>query len=173
MLRDLLTTYWSQVTLILVGIGFFIQRIYNLRSKKSEIRYSLFQENRLTAVRTFFSSYAIVTTMWHQLPIYQIFKREIKATEMDKLIWPPLNALHASILELKIYFSDNDHKTFELIYDNFLKINRVMGINYSDSDRERHEVHKVNDFEDIRLKVAKENSALIDQIGVFVRYTFK
>jgi hypothetical protein len=111
--------------------------------------------------------------MWHQLPIYQIFKREIKATEIDRIIWPPLNALQASILELKIYFDGNDYKTFELIYDNFLKINRVVGINYSDFDRERNEVHKANDFEDIRLKIAKENSVLIDQVGVLVRNTFK
>ncbi len=110
--------------------------------------------------------------MWHQLPIYQIFNREIKATEIDKIIWPPLNELQSSILELKIYFGSNDHEAFSQIYNNFLKINRIIGINYSDYDRNRHEVHKVNDYEDARVKIFKENAFVIDKISDFVRMTF-
>jgi len=50
-IKDLLTIYWSQFTLILIAIGslvfYFIKRHFDKSSKKIEINHSLFQQNRL------------------------------------------------------------------------------------------------------------------------------
>ncbi len=57
-IEELFTTYWSQVTLLIIGIGYFIKRIFDQKSKKLEINHSLFQQNRINAVSKFLSTYA-------------------------------------------------------------------------------------------------------------------
>jgi hypothetical protein len=71
-LKDIFTTYWSQVTLILLAVGYLIKRGLDIKSKKTEINHSLFQQNRISSVKTFFSKYAKTELMWNQLAIYEI-----------------------------------------------------------------------------------------------------
>ena len=63
-LSDLFTTYFPQVTLILgavASLGFyFIKRGYDLKSKKVEIKHSIFQQNKLDSIKSFFSEYILV-----------------------------------------------------------------------------------------------------------------
>jgi len=57
-ITELLTTYWSQVTLILIAIGslvfYFIKRHYDKSSKKTEINHGLFQQHAANTICTVF-----------------------------------------------------------------------------------------------------------------------
>ena len=52
--EDILTKYWSQITLLLLAIGYFIKHIYSLREK----RHSLFQQNKINAISKFLTCYS-------------------------------------------------------------------------------------------------------------------
>ena len=43
-IADLFTTYWSQMTLILLGVGYFFKRWFDNKSKKIEINHSIYQQ---------------------------------------------------------------------------------------------------------------------------------
>ena len=52
-LKELFTTYWSQITLLLIGISYFIKRGFDIKTRKIEINHSLYQQNRLSTVNRF------------------------------------------------------------------------------------------------------------------------
>ena len=169
---DLLTTYWSQITLVFLAIGYFIKRIFDDKSKKLEITYSLFQQNRINAVNNFFSNYTKVEFLWNQLPIRDVLSHKITAKDLDLLIQPPINDLKRSIFELKIYFDQNAHNNFEQAIDNFLAINRTLMHQYFNYDSDVDINQKVNCFYDTKDKSLKANSIVIDKIAQLVRNTF-
>jgi hypothetical protein len=172
-LHTIFITYWSQITLLCAGIGFFIQRYLSLKSKKAEINFSLFQQKRLDAVNRFFQNYSILQSVWHQLPIWNIFERKITGKQIDEMIWPFLNNLQGSIHELKIYFPEDQHPDFQQIYNNFLKINGVVAGNLRYNDQSKDVTHKVNDYEFLREDINKKNQELIEKISILVRQSFK
>lgn len=172
LLHDIFVTYWSQFTLIGAVVGFFIQKSLNLKSKKTEISFSFFQQKRLDAVNRFFQNYSVVESMWHQLPIWDIFERKIAGKQIDDKIWPFLNQLQSSIHELKIYFPKDQYSYFQEVYDNCLKINGVLSTNLHDSDPAKNPVHKANDYEFKRVEILKMNQILIAKISRIVQLSF-
>jgi len=44
-IKEILTTYWSQTLLLLLGIGYLVKRGLDFRSKKKEINHSLFKNS--------------------------------------------------------------------------------------------------------------------------------
>ena len=169
--QDLVTTYWSQVILILLAISYFIKRIFDEKSKKIEITYSLFQQNRINTVNLFFSNYAKVESMWHKLPYWDVIEYKIKSEEVDKIVWPPINDLKQSVLELKMYFQKEDHKYFEILLKNILSINSNLLKNRTDYSKQNI-IQKTNDFLFFKDKVLKENSKIIDDLTTMIRKSF-
>jgi hypothetical protein len=170
--QDLLTTYWSQVTLLLLTVGYFIKRIFDNKSKKLEISYSLFQQNRINTVNNFFSNYAKVEFMWHKLPHSDILSHKMPGKEIDQIIWPQLNDLKQSVLELKMYFLANDHIYFQKLLDNLLLINGNLMDNHSYYGEEPSLIQKINDFLFFKDKILKENKKVIDDLSLMVRKSF-
>ncbi len=171
--QKIFTDYWGQITLLLLAISYFVKRVFDNKSKKIEINHSLFQQNRITAINTFFKNYAKAELMWNQLQIWNIVSNKLSAIEMDKIIIPPLNEVRQSVLELKIYFEPAAHKSFEQILDNFLSINGKLMDIYFWSSNEETITRKVNDFDLYRTKMFKENNRLIDLVCSEIKETFK
>jgi len=171
-MKEILTTYWSQSVLIILSIAYFVKRIFDNKSKKIEIKYSLFQQNRIIAVNTFFSNYAKVEFMWHKLSYWEVLEHKIPTKEIDEEIWPPLYALKQSVFELKVYFSTNDHKHFEKLYQNFQSINGHLLYAKGDYSESKTVTQKANDFTAIRDKTYKDNSKIIDELTTIIRKSY-
>jgi hypothetical protein len=172
-IKDLLTTYWSQVTLILIAIGYLVKRILDNKSKKIEINHSLFQQNRINAVKMFFSKYAKAELMWHQIAIFEILNNKIPTKEIDKIIFPFLNELEETLLELKIYFDADDHKYFEELTKGLLSINDKLISIYFDSNAEKNLVKKSNEYSFYKDEILKKNKAIMDKLCLKIRETFE
>lgn len=172
MIKEILTTYWSQSVLLILGIAYFIKRFFDNNSKKIEIKYSLFQQNRIVAVNTFFTNYAQVEFMWHKIPHWDILEHKIPAEKIDEIVWPPLYALKQSLFELKVYFPEVDHKTFEKLYDNFLSLNRILLDANSDYSKSKSIIQKSNSFTATRNKTFRENNAIIDDLTTIIRNSY-
>jgi hypothetical protein len=175
--KDLLTTYWSQVTLILIAIGslifYFIKRHYDNSSKKIEINHSLFQQYKLKTVNDFFTNYTRAETMWSQIAIWEILARKVDAKEIDKIIFPTLNDLKKSLFELKIYFKKEEHKYFDELVNGIYEINGKVSELYFDYDEEKKDIHKANEFIFFKSDVLNKNNKIIDNICLIIGDTYK
>lgn len=171
-IEELLTTYWSQIILLLSFVGYFGKRIFDNKSKKREINHTLFQQYRLKSVNDFFTSYAKTERMWQDLSIYSILEYKIGTKEMDNIIFEPINELRKNILELQIYFPEKEHKIFEKILDNILSINGKLSSIYFNYDKEISPIVKSNDFGFFRDEKLKENNELFKEVSKIIKRTF-
>ncbi len=171
-ITDLLTTYWSQLTLLLLGTGYFIKRLFDLKSRKKEINHSLFQQNRINSLNSFFSVYAKTELIWTDLAIYEILKHEISAKELDNLVGPTINDLKMNILQLQIYFEYKDYKHFTDIYDNILEIKGKLGELYFDFVEDTNITSKSNEYQFFYKEKLKDNNKILLQISLITRRIF-
>lgn len=169
---DLFTTYWSQVTLILLGVAYFIKRWFDNKSKKIEINHSIYQQHRIIAINDFLDAYSKVEQMWSHLEIYEIFRNDLSAKDIDKIIFPPLNGLTRSSLVLRIYFSNNQYENIKKIVDNMYSINSELSRLYF-NDAQMKIVEKVNKYNFHKEKMIKENDALLAEFIEVIKNTYK
>jgi hypothetical protein len=172
LIKELFTTYWSQVTLILLALGYVIKRILDSKSKKIEINHSLFQQNRITTVNRYFAKYAAVELMWNHIDIFEILTHKLDAKEIDDIIFPPINDLKGILLELRIYFDKDDYKLFEDLTNRLISINGKLKNLYFNSIP-NNIVLENNEFDFFKTDVLKKNNELMNQLCQRIRETFK
>jgi hypothetical protein len=164
-LKNIFEDYWSQILLILTGIGYLLKISFDFFLKKKEINYGINHKNKMDALIRFFKAYAELKSMWNKLPISQILKNELSAFEIDNQIQPPLNNFEASIIELQIYFDENMYENFKKIEKNMNSINRViLNLCFDDFDK-RILTMKVNDYTFHKEYVEKQNAIILKQIS--------
>jgi hypothetical protein len=172
-ITELFTTYWSQLTLILLGIGYFIKRVFDNISNKREINHNLFQQNRIDSLNRFFKAYSKTEQMWTSIAIWDILDHKLSAKELDNIVFPLLNELKASVMELQIYFKDKDHKHFEDIVQNIILIKGKLGEVYFDFNPDRNIITNSNNFQYFRDDKLKENEKILKNISQMIQKTFK
>lgn len=172
-----LATYWSQIVIIIATltapIWYLIKRIFDLKSKKTEINHSLIQQNRINTVNTFFGNYAKLETMWNHIAYYQIFQNKLSVNEIDGIVFPPINELNKSLLELKIYFSPEDHKYFEKLVYGLSSINGKLSELYFSLDGEMSYSKKADEFFRFKAKVLLQNSEFMENLCERIKHTLK
>lgn len=172
-LKDLFTTYWSQVTLLHIGISYFIKRGLDIKSKKIEINHSLYQQNRLSAINRFFENYAKAELMWNQIALYDILSRKLSPKEIDQIIFPILNELKKNLLELMIYFKDSDNKNFKLLVYNVESINDKLRELYFDYNSKNDDITKSNGFQLNKMIAYQNNDKILIDLSNVIKETFK
>lgn len=162
----------SQIPMFILAISYFVKRYYDLKSKKVEVNHSIFQQNKINSINRFFSNYSEVGHMWHKLPIWDILEYKITSKELDEIVWPSLNELKKSVLELKIYFNNDHHKYFQELLDNYLLVNNNLGRNYFDYNKDKKVTQKSNDFTSFLKNTSEKNEKLLDDLSRIVRKSF-
>lgn len=65
--KELLTTYWPQAVAIGGFVAFFVNRIFDLRSKKIEHKQETFQQHRIGVILDFMRSYNSVQAYYRRM----------------------------------------------------------------------------------------------------------
>lgn len=170
-IEKLLTVYWSQVTLLLVAIGYFLKRIFDLKNKKVEIRYTLFQQKKIEAITKFVDRYNKAEAMWNAFSIHHVIDRRLTADDLDKIIMPTMFDISISISELAIYLKEHERKPFETISESLWGINKVVSeIHFKYIRGDSTEVS--NEFHFVKMKCQKICRDLLDVIGEVTRRTY-
>ncbi|NLX72412.1 MAG: hypothetical protein GXY94_03800 [Bacteroidales bacterium] len=170
---ELLTTYWSQVLIVLAGLGYLLKRILDIRSKKTETNHSLFQQNKISSINRFFENYSKSELMWNQIAIYDILERKLSPKEIDKIIFPVLNELDKNLLELMIYFDEKEIRDFKIIVENIKSINRALSSIYFDYAPDKTIINKSNEFTFAKEKVLLSNGKILIELAKYIKQTFK
>jgi len=168
---DDVITYWSQITLVLFIIGYFIQRIYELRLKNKETRHSLFQQNKINSIMKFLSCYTKAEQFWKGIPYISIIKKKYSTNELDEMIWPILDDLQSSKNELAMFLDEESMIIFEEITDSILQINGTLLKFYFNENDERN-IFMINEFSELCKNNFKENKNRIFKIGKMTRKMF-
>ncbi|WP_299761144.1 hypothetical protein [uncultured Pontibacter sp.] len=168
-LEKLFVEYWSQITLLLLAIGYFIKRFFDTKSRKVEINHTLFQQNRISAVNNFYSSYAKAKLMWEQLAIYEILSREIDPKTIDAVVFPSLNDLNKNLLEIKIYFDEEETNYFDELVKGLMSINGKLHALYYDT---KPLSARADDFYSFRTKVSEANSGVLKKLNQIIRASY-
>ena len=163
-LIDLLLTYWSQVTLVLLALAYLVKRVLDNKSRKIEINHTIFQTNRLSSANKFFSNYSNVELLWQQIEIYDIFHREIDVKEIDRIVFPSINALKSALLELKIYFKPNEFVFFEELATNIVSVNQEISRLYFIDKSQKDVNSKIYELEYYKGKMKKQNKEILEKL---------
>jgi len=119
-LKELLTTYYPQIILVLGGfwslIFYFIKRNFDLKSKKIEIKYTLFQQNRINAIQEFLSSYKNIEHVYNEIDYYRIENEKCDEKEFDFKFQPLFNKFREAYSNLYFYFNPEEREDFKKIY---------------------------------------------------------
>jgi len=174
-LSELLTTYWSQVLLLLLGIGYILRRLLDDRSKRHEINHSIYQKCKLDAIRNFFLHYEDAKSMWYNLKIFQIFQGKLEPDEIDSIIFPPLNRLRSIRSELGIYFKIEVFLLFDQLTDSMYDINVILQeyfVDFENKYKDKTLIQRVNDFRRLRDGIFTQNDEYIKSINEEIRKNY-
>lgn len=172
---EFISSNWSQMTLVLLGLGYLIRLYLNYLTKKREINHSLFQKMMVDSVSDFLMSYSINEELWRDLPILRIINNEFTSKEMDDMIFPSLNDIKGKSIRLNLFFDKEEMKLFEDVVSNLFKINLKVGqIHRYDQLLEKKSNSDLSwDYELTKNNINKQNQVLVDQIGKLIRKKFK
>jgi hypothetical protein len=170
---DFLIKYWSQIAVVVFGLGYIVKLFLQNKYKKIEINHSLFQQNRISTVNNFFSYYAKAELMWNQIAYYSILEHTINVKEIDKMILPTMNDLNRTVLELKMYFAVDDHSYFQRLANGFEFINGKMLDLYINIHDDKSLTVRANEFTRFREEILLNNKVVIDELCLRIRKAFK
>jgi hypothetical protein len=167
-LQEIFTTYWSQVTLLIIGFSYFIKRIFDNKAKKAEINHTVFQQKRLEAIEYFMQCYSETKIMWFMLSIYDVMERRTTSKELDAIIFPSLNKLKRSVIIVSMYIEDS--KPFHDIEENMITINSVLTSGYFEHSTSTSD--RVYAFQNQCHLVDEKNEKLLLEINKIIRNNF-
>lgn len=166
--------YWSQITLLLLGVGYLFKLYLNYLTRKSEINHSLFQKTMIESVLGFIHSYSTSEELWRDLPLLRISKKEFTAKEMDLMIFPHLNDIKNKSLQLRIFFGEKEMEPFDGIVSNLFKVNsKVSEIYHNPKNLDKNYTSESWEYEKVMDEMIEKNRELILQITNMIRTKFK
>tara|TARA_R110000868_G_scaffold16350_13_gene73590 strand:- start:1839 stop:2417 length:579 start_codon:yes stop_codon:yes gene_type:complete len=172
---NMLLEHWSQVVLLIGALGFLLKQFTSYRFKIRELKYGMSHKGKMESITKFFSAYSDCKQIWNGLPINQIIKNEIPATEIDRMILPRLRNLDAIIIELGLYFKSKELEKFSKLYENMLQMNSLLMALWSNNELQSEvtsginlfhmtTIQKVNLFTSKWESISKENHLHIKEL---------
>lgn len=159
-----LTDYWAQISLLLLGCGYLIKTIINSINKKKEINHSLFTQCKLDAVKRYLDAYSETVLLFKNLPLYDFFEHKISTTDIDNIIHPPLDNLKRATNAIQLYFEESTFAKFNDITENIFSINSKLSNIYFNYSEEYTTTQKSNDFWEVKINKLNENENLIANV---------
>lgn len=102
-LKELLTTYWPQTILIIGGIAYLLKLTFDLRSKKVELKYSLFEQSRVNLIMKFLTAYLELEENFKAIPEGRLKLRELSLEIYDSMYLKKNANLYSCFFYLKLY----------------------------------------------------------------------
>jgi hypothetical protein len=170
--KAILSTYFPQLLLVLGGITYFIKRYFDLKTKKVEIRHSIFQQNRANAVNRFFLSYTRCQRSIESISISRLLNNNYTADELDKIIQENINDLLSDDLTMSLYFDQDLLTKFNLITKNMMRINNLYSDAYIGFISNNKFIHDSSYLFAEMTSAKEENSELLKEIGAAIRASY-
>ena len=165
-LKDILTTYWAQTILLLAALGFLLKRFFDLRTKKIEIKQSLFQQNRNIAIVRFIDTYIGLQSLYRQILGQTFDSNKIVNTDFNKLIDERFEQLYASYFYFKVFLDPLEQARYADLVTEMQNISSKIldtSIKIKTGDKNLL-IPELKTYIAAKLKVNNENIKVIGQI---------
>ncbi|UZD22973.1 hypothetical protein [Algoriphagus halophytocola] len=169
---DLLTEFWSQITVLIIGIGYILRTIFNFYLKRAELKFAFIHKERAEVIREIHIDLTKLSRDIDFLALGHTFAglkagpsieegRSIVGNVVDMK-----NKIKIKVEENEIYFSDNFislfNQLFSKIDDNVILTSLNNSI--SNCDNEKYEFNNSGlflsyyetDFPKLKHKLKKE-----------------
>lgn len=117
----ILGKYWSQVILLLGIVSYFLKRAFDLKSKKLEISFTVFQTNKIKAFEAFVSICKIL-----QLKVSYLSKTlttiKYDLSALSNELRDNIFSLNQAVGHLEIYIPNHELEYIKTIHNNFTLI---------------------------------------------------
>jgi hypothetical protein len=165
-LKDILTTYWAQTVLLLATFGFLLKRIFDLRTKKIEVKQNQFQQNRNAAIIRFIDTYIGLQSLYRQILSQTFDTNKIGNTDFNELIEDKYEQLYASYFYFKILLDPLEQARYSDLITEMRNISAKIidtstKINASDKDLL---IPELKTYISDKLKENNDNLKVIGQI---------
>ena len=165
-LKDILTTYWAQTVLLMAVIGFLLKRIFDLRTKKIEVKQSLFQQNRNTAIIRFIDTYIGLQSLYRQILSQTFDNNNIGNTDFNKLADEKYEQLYSSFFYFTIFLDPLEQARYADLVTEMRNISTKIidtSTKVYTGDKDLL-IAELKAYISDKLKVNKENIKVIGQI---------
>lgn len=111
-IKDLLTTYWSQTILLIGGLGYIAKLSFDLRSKKVELKYSLFEQHRIDSIMKFLNAYLELEQNYKLIPEGRFKLADFFRENYDEMVLKKNGELYSAFFFLKLYLDPLELKRY-------------------------------------------------------------
>ena len=164
------TTYWNQLLIIIGIISYFGKKRFELISKKIEVKFSLFQTQKITAINNFLAAYTALENFFWQAPYFEMVQRKIKPKETDNMIVPLYNNFIGSYYSLFLILDENELKDFNDILIEVQKTKGALGKLYDFSADDTTTL--TNNYYLSYTTMMTKNASILKDIGIKFRKSF-
>ncbi|MBN1462158.1 MAG: hypothetical protein JXQ69_05305 [Paludibacteraceae bacterium] len=165
---EMFTTYGSFTILILLGIGYFIKRVFDNKSKQIEIKSSVYHQNRINVINNFFEIYTKAKVTFELITIPEI--KNFSCEMLDDLLSSHIDNLNKSTYYRYLY-SKNELKYFKQIIKNTKDVHDFMK-KIKDQCLDNSLTIKHSEMESFRKSRFEKNEELIIALNEEIRKSY-
>lgn len=167
-LKELFTTYWSQSILLIGSLGYLFKRAFDLRSKKIELKYSLFEQNRIDLLMKFLTAYLELEQDYKLIPEGRFKIKEMSPVIYDSMYLKKNANLYTAYFYLKLFLDPMELARYsDLVSEMRIISNEIKSAYIKLEHQEESKV--VNDLNEFIVKKIGENNENMKVIGKFFR----
>lgn len=113
---EFLTTYWSQITVLIGAIGapivYFLKRYYDLKDKAAELKRTLFQNEKVKAITDFLMIYGELETFYQTSVSPNVDSGHVSKHNFDNVFGRIMEKFRASYNVLFVYLDETEMAPF-------------------------------------------------------------
>ena len=165
-LKELLTTYWSQTILIIGGISYIIKLSFDLRSKKIELKHSLFEQNRVNSITKFLGAYLDLEQNYKLIPEGRLKLSSLSTEKYDEIFLKKNGEMYSAYFYLKMYLEPLELVRYADLVIEMRNISTEIKNAYIKLDTEKEESVEKNlkNYIVERIGVNNDNFKVISQL---------
>lgn len=138
-IKELLTTYWSQTILIIGALGYIIKLFFDLRTKKIELKYSLFEQNRVDSITKFLTAYLDLEQNYKLIPEGRLKLSNLSPEKYDEIFLKRNSELYSAYFFLKLYLDPLELVRYADLVTEMRKVSTEIKNAYIKLDTESYE----------------------------------
>lgn len=172
-LKEVLTTYWPQVTAI-AGFAYIIVDYFIKRNdKQRELAQSIFQTQKNQAINNFIDTYSKIELALLQVDFKGAIEGKINLKEVDEFVMPALNDFIAADYKLLMVLDDLEMENFLAVADPIFKSKDTLKKFAHMHVDERKNRNLANEYGLSLIASIESNREILRKIGYQFRSQYK
>jgi len=159
---------------LITVVAYFIKRQYDLKSKKNEVKFTLFHNQRLTAITNFINAYTPLETFFWQISYREVAEGTLNPKEIDLIYLPLYNAFLCSLYALHLVLAEDELTYFERLHaDVNFASNQLSELYYLNTTEKVKVSDAINGYVKLFIDLSKNSKVILSKIGNEFRYSYK